>query len=237
MNESGTITARSQNVRLQVQGVGDEEEEHHHRRLDEDGAAEAAGQRDRPIAKPRQHGGQRVDALADPLGMKHRQRLQQPAESGRRQQRRRRRGGAGQEPGPQPQRPDLHAGAVAGAGDRGGERRDQDQTHQAEHPIHQHDRGGQRLGPAGRAVSRMRITSPPMLLGRKLLKNSATSSDPSSERLRTWTPCASSSSCQRQVLASTLIDVDAQRHEQPRQRRLACARPQRADVDARKQQP
>ena len=31
--------------------------------------------------------------------------------------------------------------------------------------------------------------------------------------------------------------VDGQRHQQPRQRRLACARPQRADVDARKQQP
>ena len=36
--------------------------------------------------------------------------------------------------------------------------------------------------PAGRAVSRMRITSPPMLLGRKLLKKIATRNEPSSER-------------------------------------------------------
>ena len=58
--------------------------------------------------------------------------------------------------------------------------------------------------PAGRAVSRMRITSPPMLLGRKLLKKSATRSDPRSVRSGIFTPCASSSRFQRHALASTL---------------------------------
>jgi hypothetical protein len=54
---------------------------------------------------------------------------------------------------------------------------------------------------AGLAVSAMRITSPPMLLGRKLLKNVATRNDPVRVRDGTSTPCAVRSSPQRQELA------------------------------------
>ena len=56
---------------------------------------------------------------------------------------------------------------------------------------------------AGRAVSLIRTTSPPMLLGRKLLKKIATRYDESSLDRGTCTPWASSSTRQRQVLAST----------------------------------
>ena len=56
---------------------------------------------------------------------------------------------------------------------------------------------------AGRALSRMRITSPPMLLGRKLLKKRATRYESMSRRRLTCTCCASSSRCQRQTLAAT----------------------------------
>ena len=58
--------------------------------------------------------------------------------------------------------------------------------------------------PAGRAVSEMRMTSPPMLLGRKLLKKFAIKYDPSSERTATGTRCASSNRCHRHVAAQTL---------------------------------
>src|SRR5262245_29306430 len=51
------------------------------------------------------------------------------------------------------------------------------------------------------AVSRMRITSPPTLLGRKLLKNVATRYEPSSVRFFSFTSCACSSNCHRHVLA------------------------------------
>src|SRR5262245_58553253 len=44
--------------------------------------------------------------------------------------------------------------------------------------------------PAGFAVSLIRITSPPTLLGRKLLKNCATRNDPSNRRAGTATCCA-----------------------------------------------
>ena len=54
-----------------------------------------------------------------------------------------------------------------------------------------------------RAVSVMRMTSPPMLLGRKLLKKMATRYEESSSVRGTCTLCASSSTRQRQVLAST----------------------------------
>src|SRR4051812_6961725 len=57
---------------------------------------------------------------------------------------------------------------------------------------------------AGFAVSAMRTTSPPMLLGRKLLKNVATRNDSVNARARRWTPCASRSSPQRQALATTM---------------------------------
>ena len=54
------------------------------------------------------------------------------------------------------------------------------------------------------AVSLMRITSPPMLLGRKLLKKLATRNEPRSQRRRRFTSCARKSRCQRQVLAIML---------------------------------
>ncbi len=57
---------------------------------------------------------------------------------------------------------------------------------------------------AGLAVSRIRTTSPPIVLGRKLLKNPATRYDDNSVRAGTTMPCARSSSCQRHALVSTL---------------------------------
>src|SRR5262245_18793953 len=51
------------------------------------------------------------------------------------------------------------------------------------------------------AVSRMRMTSPPTLLGRKLLKNVATRYEPRSVRFFSRTSCALSSNLHRQVLA------------------------------------
>ena len=54
------------------------------------------------------------------------------------------------------------------------------------------------------ALSATRTTSPPMLLGRKLLKNSATDIDANSDRNDMSTSCASSSSLQRHTLATTL---------------------------------
>src|SRR5436190_9580439 len=51
------------------------------------------------------------------------------------------------------------------------------------------------------AVSRMRMTSPPTLLGRKLLKNVATRYEPSRVRFLSFTPCACSSNCHRHVPA------------------------------------
>ena len=62
---------------------------------------------------------------------------------------------------------------------------------------------------AGFAVSAIRTTSPPMLLGRKLLKKVATRNDSVSARTRMCTPCASSSSPQRQALASTIRKYSA----------------------------
>src|SRR5581483_3857307 len=55
------------------------------------------------------------------------------------------------------------------------------------------------------AVSAMRKKSPPMLLGRKLLKNSATRYDPISVVAGTRTSCASSRTCHRHRLAATLM--------------------------------
>src|SRR5437762_4555415 len=52
------------------------------------------------------------------------------------------------------------------------------------------------------AVSRIRMTSPPILLGRKLLKKVATRYDPSSVLPGTFTSCACSNKRQREVLAS-----------------------------------
>jgi hypothetical protein len=48
----------------------------------------------------------------------------------------------------------------------------------------------------------MRITSPPMLLGRKLLKNVATRYDDSRRRWPTSIPCGISNTFHRQVATS-----------------------------------
>jgi hypothetical protein len=58
--------------------------------------------------------------------------------------------------------------------------------------------------PAAGAVSAMRITSPPMLLGRKLLKNVATRNDELKRENGKCTPCASSSSPQRHALTAII---------------------------------
>jgi hypothetical protein len=57
--------------------------------------------------------------------------------------------------------------------------------------------------PAAFAVSAIRITSPPTLLGRKLLKNVATRNDSNSFDRGSLTPCAPSRSCQRHALTPT----------------------------------
>jgi hypothetical protein len=58
--------------------------------------------------------------------------------------------------------------------------------------------------PAAFAVSAMRTTSPPMLLGRKLLKKVATRNERVSVANDSATRCAWSSSPQRHALASTM---------------------------------
>jgi hypothetical protein len=60
------------------------------------------------------------------------------------------------------------------------------------------------LDPAGLAVSAILMTSPPMLLGRKLLKKVATRKEVTSLRPRTMTRAADSSKPQRQALSSTI---------------------------------
>ena len=99
------------------------------------------------------------------------------------------------------------AGAVAGAGDRRGERRDQDQTHQTEHAIDQHDRGRQRLGPR-----RPRGIANPNHVAADVARQKVVEEQRDQQRSEQrsgcgrWTSCASSSSCQRHVLASTLTE-------------------------------
>ena len=60
------------------------------------------------------------------------------------------------------------------------------------------------LEPAAFAVSAIRITSPPMLLGRKLLKNVATRNDLVRYANVSRTCCARSSTPHRTALASTI---------------------------------
>jgi hypothetical protein len=60
------------------------------------------------------------------------------------------------------------------------------------------------LDPAAGAVSVTRITSPPMLLGRKLLKNVATKKDDVNFEKPRCTCCARSSTPQRQALATIM---------------------------------
>ena len=60
------------------------------------------------------------------------------------------------------------------------------------------------LEPACGAVSRIRMMSPPMLDGRKLLKNVATRNEFASVAYGTATCCAFSRNCQRHALASTM---------------------------------
>ena len=109
----------------------------------------------------------------------------QASDAGRRDERGRRGRRAGDEDGPEPGRqvgpepggPQRHRGMTGGAPGRhercsaGG---DEHQRHHAHHAIEEHDGRRQRLRPGGFAVSLMRTTSPPMLLGRRLLKKSAT---------------------------------------------------------------
>ncbi len=58
--------------------------------------------------------------------------------------------------------------------------------------------------PAGFEVSAMRTTSPPMLLGRKLLKKEAIQNDSESVRAGTSTCCARSSRFHRQTLTAII---------------------------------
>ena len=60
------------------------------------------------------------------------------------------------------------------------------------------------IEPAGSVVSRIRITSPPMLLGRKLLKNVATRNDVTSVQPETEIRCAASSRFHRHALAKII---------------------------------
>ena len=58
--------------------------------------------------------------------------------------------------------------------------------------------------PVSRALSRTRIRSPPMLLGRKLLKKVATRYDAESGPIAAANPWARSSRCQRQMEMSSI---------------------------------
>ena len=78
------MTARSAAGDRDVQGVDHREVERDDAGLHEDRAAEAADERRRLFAEAVQRVGQRVDAVADPFGMQDGERLQQPAEPGRR---------------------------------------------------------------------------------------------------------------------------------------------------------
>ena len=88
----------------------------------------------------------------------------------------------------------------------------------------------------GSAVSRMRNTSPPMLLGRKLLKKFATRNDPNSVRrfrshlLRVEQEMPAPRACDH------VEAVDEQRSDQPRHRCLTRHAQRRADVHSRKQE-
>ena len=65
------------------------------------------------------------------------------------------------------------------------------------------------LDPAGFAVSAIRTTSPPMLLGRKLLKKVATKNDEARNAYDSRTCCARSRTSHRHVLASTIAKYNS----------------------------
>ena len=79
------------------------------------------------------------------------------------------------------------------------------------------------------------MTSPPMLLGRKLLKNSATRNEPSSVRRGDVHVLRVEQQMPAPHAGEHVDDVDAERDGEPGHRRPARARPQAADVDAREE--
>ena len=85
------MTARSHGADLNVQSTRDRGIEHDNRRLHENGPAETGRDRCRPVTESLECRRQAVDAIADPLGMQDRQRLQQPPHASRSKDGRRRR--------------------------------------------------------------------------------------------------------------------------------------------------
>ena len=155
------------------------------RRLHEDRAGEAAGERAGLIAEARQRAGELLDPVADPFRVKDAQRLQQASEARpARAPPARDAGRADEEAGPEPQRPDRQRRRLARAPAATSRR----SPRPAPAPSGRAPRSTRTtvvasvFEPAGRAVSRMRMTSPPILLGRKLLKKVATRNEPSSDR-------------------------------------------------------
>ena len=230
-HDDGEIRERD----VEVQRVRDREVEHHHGALDEERAAEAAEERARLVAEAGQRAGQLRDAVADPFRVKHRQRPQQTAEAGGGEHGRRRRGGAGEEPGPQPDRPDRCRGVMQPP-DRGrANRRHEHERHQAEHAIHQDDgrRERFRVGDAPRVpdtddvaadVARQKIVE----VGRDQKRaEQRRPGDLDALRLEQEVPAP-----HRRHRAD---GVDGQCGEQPRDRRQPGSGPQLRDVDPRKE--
>ena len=70
------------------------------------------------------------------------------------------------------------------------------------------------VDPVSREPSRMRTMSPPMLLGRKLLKKVAIRYEAVSCRIGAGQPRPPSRSCQRQAASASMADVEEDRRQQ-----------------------
>ena len=166
-----------------VQRVHDGEVEDDHRSLHEDRAAEAAGERARALAEAGERRRQLLDSVADPFGMERRVSgwSSRPKPAARARPARTR-------PRPAKKPAQSHAGQIGSAAWRraaGRERRAAARPPARAPSARARDRPARPSSPASsiraaRAVSRIRMTSPPMLLGRKLLKKIATRNEPSS---------------------------------------------------------
>ena len=171
------MTASSAKPIGMLHAVRDREVEADQDRLDDDRAGETPGERRGRLLKRRERGGQPLEPLVHPLGVQDAQRLQQPGERLRHQQRRRRDHRRHAEARPQ------HARADRTDRRRAAARRDAPSAAISTSPSSPSPRSisttvvASVFEPAAGAVSAMRMTSPPMLLGRKLLKNVATRND------------------------------------------------------------
>ena len=87
------------------------------------------------------------------------------------------------------------------------------------------------------AVSAILTTSPPMLLGRKLLKNIATRNDDVSDRNLKSRCCALNRSAHRHVLVNIIPRYNGQSGKQPRWRSVTRAKPEAGYINTSKEDP